>query len=238
MTLLKPSLERGDDVSIFSNIGRAVKKGFGDLGREVGRAATKTAPVASLLPGGGAITGLLGGASKILTTLAPSARPETRSQLPAMPAFTATHALLPAVAGPISTAIGGALGGIAGQVLPQFFPGLAPGTSVATRGCGCNGTSGRDPCTRQRLSSQPAPLATFFGGCCPPGRTLRRIRNGRDICIKTPKVNPFNPRALARADARITTFARRAAPIFKDLGYAVSSSRKVKLKVGRKRGRR
>lgn len=106
-------------------------------------------------------------------------------------------------------------------------------------GCGCHG-SGRDPCTHNRLSSRnnPAPKATLFGGCCPPGRVLRRLPMGRDICIKQPRMNPFNPHALARADRRITTFARRAGPILHDMGYTVSRTRHVAVKTTRKRRRR
>lgn len=143
--------------------------------------------------------------------------------------------ILPTLAGGVARAAGtitraaGTIGGIT-----SMFPRLSPGGSAG--GCGCNGSSGRDPCTGQRTSSQPAPLATFFGGCCPPGRVLRRINNGRDICMKRPTMNVFNPRALARADKRLTGFARRGSAILKDLGFQVSRHRHVK--IGKKRRRR
>lgn len=132
----------------------------------------------------------------------------------------------PKVTMPGGGVIGPIIGGIIGGGLPRI-PGLTSGSNGS--GCGCSGSSGRDSCTQQRLSSQPAPLATFFGGCCPPGRVLRRVNNGRDICAKRAKMNVFNPQALARVDRRVTGFARRAAPILKDMGFSVSRARKVSL---------
>lgn len=138
--------------------------------------------------------------------------------------------------------LGGVVGGAAG--LAGGLVGDLLGGGITKRltpngngGCGC-GSSGRDPCTRQKLGNRGAPLATFFGGCCPPGRVLRRTSWGRDICAKQPRMNPFNPRALARADRRITTFAKRVKPILRDMGYAVTSSRKVNLGKKRRRARR
>lgn len=131
----------------------------------------------------------------------------------------------------IPQTIGGAVGGFVGQ--------LTQGQQQGS--CGCNGSKGRDPCTRQSSASSPAPLATFFGGCCPPGRVLRRRALGRDICMKQPRMNPFNPRALARADRRITTFVRRAAPILSDMGFNVERRRRPVKGVktgGRRRARR
>lgn len=228
-------------MSLFSNIGKAISKAARDVTREVARS-----PVTSLLPGGGIIRTVANLAAPpraaapalSMPSQVPTFQPGTLPVQPFTPSVPGGGAaLLPAVAGPIGGVIGGVVGGaintFAGGILNRLTPG-----STAASGCGCGHSNGRDPCTRQKMTSQPAPTATFFGGCCPPGRTLRRINNGRDICIKTPRMNPFNPRALARADARITTFARRAAPIFRDMGFAVSSTRKVTLKKGRKRGRR
>lgn len=133
--------------------------------------------------------------------------------------------------GSVGGFVGGVLGDLAGNAIRRYAGGGGGGN-----GCGC-GDSSRDPCTRQKLSSQRAPEATFFGGCCPPGRVLRRRPWARDICAKQPRMNPFNPRALARADRRITTFARRTAPILRDMGYQVSRSRKVSLKPKKRRRR-
>lgn len=138
------------------------------------------------------------------------------------------------LAGTLGTTIGGLLPGL----LPKV-PGLTPTSSPTTSGggCGCNG-NGRDPCTHQKMSSAPAPLASFFGGCCPPGRVLRRKPFARDICIKKPRMNPFNPQALARADRRVTSFARRSKAMLKDLGYHISPARKLKGPKRRKHHRR
>lgn len=184
---------------------------LGGLGGAIKGAAT------GLVTGGigGMVTGAIGGAVKGSGGL-PGGRPPTIS----MP-------------GTGTGLVGGTIGGMVGGLIPRI-PGL---TGTSSTGCGCNGSNGRDPCTRQKTSSQGAPLATFFGGCCPPGRTLRRVNNGRDICAKTARMNVFNPKALARADRRVTGFARRAAPILRDLGFQVSTaSRKPKgLKVKRRR---
>lgn len=50
-------------------------------------------------------------------------------------------------------------------------------------------------------------------------------------------MNPFNPRALARADRRVKAFSDRARPVLRELGYQVSATRKVK-GGGKKRRRR
>lgn len=106
---------------------------------------------------------------------------------------------------------GGVLGGLIGGAIPgigALIPGLVSGGTTSTPGNG------------------KAPLATFFGGQCPPGRVLRRKGMARDVCIKKPRMNVFNPRALARADRRVTSFARRSKAILQDLGYKVSSRKK------------
>lgn len=155
-------------------------------------------------------------------------------------ALSPSKVAIPAAGGAISPLGFSLPGGLAGAVLPTVagYAASKLGQMTTTNNCGCNGSSGRDPCTHQRMTHQPAPLATFFGGCCPPGRTLRRKPFGRDICIKTPKMNPFNPHALARADRRVTTFARRAAPMLKDLGFQVSRHRRPKLGGKRRKSRR
>lgn len=160
---------------------------------------------------------------------------KTQSSLPQLtnPLLRGGGAL---VGGSIGTAMGGPIGGFVGNTLGSFLPSLLGnnGSSVATRGgCGCS--SGRDSCTGQKLTSQPAPRATLFGGCCPPGRVLRRIGMGRDVCIRKPRMNVLNPAALARADRRVRGFANKAAPMLKQMGYQVSKHRKVNVKMGRKR---
>lgn len=227
-------------MSWLSQAAKEIKKGIGDVGREIGRATKKLGPVAAVIPG----VNVIAGVGKVASALSPS-RPrssgQTAMQLPstAFPTLggqPSTQQLLPALAGPIgrvaSSIGGGVLGGIGGEIINR----LGGTTPSGTNGCGCR-SKGRDACTGQVIGGGAAPNATLFGGCCPPGRTLRRISLGRDICIKTPRMNPFNPRALARADRRVTAFARRAAPILKDMGFTVSSTRKVKIKTTRKRSR-
>lgn len=201
------------------------------------------APVSILSSLGNIASGLIGGGNKIAqgiqtvgnitTALRPGSTVPT-GPMPLQP--MGAGALAGKVAGPLGGLIGAASGLFGGSSIGAAI-GQYAGGAAAAGGCGCNG-SGRDPCTRQRASSQPAPLATFFGGCCPPGRTLRRVNNGRDVCIKTPRMNVFNPRALARADRRVTGFARRAAPILKDMGYTVGRTRSVSLGKKKKRARR
>lgn len=188
---------------------------WGGLGGAIKGAATGlvTGGVTGMVAGGvkGAVTGSRGGPPSV-----------------PMPGAGTNSLTLPGVG--TLTKIGTGVG-IAGGIA-----GLIPG---ATSACGCNGSNGRDPCTHQKMSAQRAPEASFFGGCCPPGRVLRRRPWARDICAKKSKMNVFNPQALARADRRVTGFARRAAPILRDLGFQVSTStRKPKgLKVGKRRRR-
>lgn len=171
------------------------------------------------------VVGQIAGGIEALTRRSPSPTVATLPQfggVPALPQF--------------QSGVGAAVGTLAGNVASGLISRIAGG-GMAPTGCGCNGARGRDPCTQQAVTSQRAPLATFFGGCCPPGRVLRRVAGGRDICARRARMNPFNPRALARADRRITTFARRAAPIMKDLGFAVSRTRYPKIKTVKRRRR-
>lgn len=55
-----------------------------------------------------------------------------------------------------------------------------------------------------------AVTGAILGQTTPPKRTM----------------NPFNPRALARADKRICAFSTRVRPVLRSLGYQVSSTRK------------
>lgn len=171
---------------------------------------------------GGAIGGPLGAAAGgIISSIFPGGHPSA----PSAPS-------LPVPAGIPGAIAGGILGGL-GTTIGQYLPGMTP-----TGSCNCgNGRNGRDPCTHQRTSAQKAPLASFFGGCCPPGRVLRRKPMARDVCIRKPKMNPFNPRALARADHRVTAFARRAAPMLRELGFQVATGHR-KPKGLKKRRRR
>lgn len=126
----------------------------------------------------------------------------------------------------------GVISTIGGALINRYAPG---GTMTTGSSCGCSPT--RDPCTGQKLSHQRAPEASFWGGCCPPGRVLRRRPWARDVCIKKPRMNPFNPAALARADRRITSFVRRSVPIMRELGLHVDTTRhKSGLTKKRKRG--
>lgn len=126
--------------------------------------------------------------------------------------------------GAVTGAVGGVATAAAGSAADYLRRRLFGGGAPPALGPGPTSASG------------PAPTATFFGGECPPGRVLRRVSMGRDICIKKPRMNPFNPRALARADRRVTSFARRSKAILQDLGFTVSA-RKAK-GINKKRRRR
>lgn len=63
----------------------------------------------------------------------------------------------------------------------------------------------------------------WFGPGSPPGAGKRRT------------MNPFNPKALARADRRVRAFSDRSRPILRELGYTVSSHRHVKSKKKKRR---
>lgn len=178
----------------------------------------------SLLPGGNLVKAGVNLATQALTRPRTPAAPPPTPFLPA-----AVGGMIPRIGGAINTAAG--IGG-----LIQGARGLIGGGTQQSGGCGCGG-SHRDPCTQQKYSSQGAPLATFFGGCCPPGRVLRRVNNGRDVCMKRPRMNVMNPRALARADRRVTGFARQSSRILRSMGFNVSPRKAPKLK-GKKRSRR
>lgn len=197
---------------------------------KIGGVLTGVAKVAGGFAAGGPVGAALAGATLIKRPAA--ATPLTQSGLPALAGGL----------GGLVGKLGGAVGTAVGRVGVPGLIGTAVGTALSpSSGCGCNGSSGRDPCTGQKLSSQKAPDATFFGGCCPPGRVLRRQPWARDICIKKPKMNPFNPAALARADRRITQFSRRSTAILRGMGFSVTRTRKVAgVKTGgpRRRGRR
>lgn len=223
-------------MSIFS------KGGFLDMAaRGIGDVARKVAsnPITSFTP----LAPVAGIINKLSPVKVPIPAPSTPLPVPT-PQYNTTQASMGGgvAAGITSFAACIASGRSIAQCAALGFTagaGTALVPSGGAGGCGCSG-SGRDPCTHNRLSSRnnPAPKATLFGGCCPPGRVLRRLPMGRDICIKQPRMNPFNPHALARADRRITTFARRAAPMLHDMGYTVSRSRHVKIKTtGRKKRR-
>jgi len=238
-------------MSWLSQAGKAVGKGIRDIGREAERVIPRVAPVASWLPGANAVLGVATGVARVAGALGGNRRPlpsrssnmsmQFGSNEPPMPVLRSTLPVGPApsmpsgggmqlagaIVGPLGQTARGIAGGMIGDWLGRTFGPGGTTTGTAAGGCGCkSGSNGRDACTGQRTTSLPAPKATLFGGCCPPGRTLRRMPLGRDICIKSPKLNVFNPRALARADARVTGFARRAAPILKDLGFTVTSTRK------------
>lgn len=133
---------------------------------------------------------------------------------PTLPTGTTPPLMMPPTTSPTGV-IGaiGTIGSVIGAIgsLIGATKGQPPGTPLAPPGTAPKG---------------PPPKATFFGGECPPGRKLRRVAFGRDICVKAPRMNPFNPRALARADRRVTAFARRSKAILQDLGYHVSPRKK------------
>lgn len=246
-------------MSWLSQAAKAVGKAVSDIGREAGRAAKKLAPIAPFIPGVNIAAGVaagVAGAAGALTRRPQPGRPMSLQFaqpfnapapiLQTIPAGAPPHVppggglqLAGGIVGPLGAVARGAggavLGGIATEIFNRFSPGAAP-TQAGTNGCGCR-SSGRDSCTGQAMTSARAPQATLFGGCCPPGRTLRRQPWARDICIKTPRMNVFNPSALARADRRVTGFARRAAPILKDMGFTVSSTRKVSIAKKRRKRR-
>ena len=141
----------------------------------------------------------------------------------ASPARTSSFAL-PSFPGGVIGEIGGA---VAGGIIQHYLPG-----GGGANGCGC-GSRGRDPCTGQKMSHQPAPKATLFGGCCPPGRVLRRKPFGRDVCIRKPRMNVANPHALRRAIRRARGFEKMARRV---LGF--TSPHKPKGRAYFKKGRR
>lgn len=190
--------------------------------------ATGAAKVGAGFAAGGPVGALAVGAKLVASNnLRTSAAPITR--LPAVPTAAVR---IPA---PVAGAAGGIIGDAVRGGIQRLLPGGTNGASGG--GCGC-GSSDRDPCTRQKLSAQRAPEATFFGGCCPPGRVLRRRPWARDICAKKATMNVFNPRALARADRRLTGFVRRAAPILRDMGFNVETRRKPKAGLIKRKRRR
>lgn len=69
-------------------------------------------------------------------------------------------------------------------------------------------------------SLQTAPKASLLTGACPPGRKLRRIAYGRDICVRKPRMNPLNPKALKRATSRLAGFHKFAAHAEKEMAAA------------------
>lgn len=69
-------------------------------------------------------------------------------------------------------------------------------------------------------TSAPAPKAGLLTGSCPPGRVVRKIAYGRDICIRKPKMNPLNPKALRRATTRISRFHHFAVQAEKEMAAA------------------
>lgn len=255
---LKPvPIDEGSNVSLLSSIGKGISQLASNIVKPLAAATPFVPALAPLTAVAGVISKIAPSTNpvKVPTPIVPSAAPTpidfAQAQGFAQPVYTAPvqMAAMPSQAsvglGDIlkgaAAGAAGALGGSAiGGVINTFTGALAP--SGGGSSCGCGSRNGRDPCTHQRIGSKnnPAPLATFFGGCCPPGRVLRRKPMGRDICIKQPKMNVFNPRALARADMRITGFVRRAAPILHDMGFKVERTRHahgVKIK-GRKRARR
>lgn len=139
------------------------------------------------------------------------------------PTFPAPGPTAPSSAS-VGGAAAGALGGLAMDWLRRQIMGGGAAPTVPALGPGPTGPTGG-----------PAPTATFFGGECPPGRVLRRRPWSRDICIKKPRMNPFNPRALARADRRVTSFARRSKAILQDLGFHVAPRKKTSLGKRRRR---
>jgi len=130
---------------------------------------------------------------------------------------------------------------------PGTLPGLATGllTNLAGTLVGQLGTylTGKiGPGTKSLPTMPGAPTlsspttTSLFSNACPPGKVLR-IKPGlaRNICIKKPRMNVFNPRALARADRRVTSFARRSKAILQDMGFHVSPRHKSLAKKKRRR---
>lgn len=125
---------------------------------------------------------------------------------------------------------GGVVGGAVGAITPEILKMLQGGGST-NGSCGCSRGGGR--CGKH----EKAPLATFFGGNCPPGRVLKRQPWARDICMKKPRMNPLNPCALRRANRRVTRFAGISAGMLRKLGYTVQAKKPL-AKIGKSRKRR
>lgn len=99
------------------------------------------------------------------------------------------------LAAQIPTSVGGVLGGAVAKIgvaeLEQFACNLFPSL--------CNNGS-------SLMAQTTAPKAGLISGACPPGRVVRHVSLGRDICIKKPRMNPLNPKALNRAVRRLAGF--------------------------------
>jgi hypothetical protein len=67
-----------------------------------------------------------------------------------------------------------------------------------------------------------APLASLFGGACPPGTVLHRKPLARDICARKRHMNVLNPCALSKASRRVTGFLNKVKNTQKHLVKALS----------------
>lgn len=147
---------------------------------------------------------ILGGVARVATGFVAGGPIGALTAAATLPSFSASK---PSSTGARMGSVGGGVAGIAGQVAGSYLAGKLSGGSS----CGCSSSSGRDPCTQQKYGGHvKAPEASFFGGCCPPGRVLRRRPWARDICARKARMNVANPRALRRAIRRARGFEKLA----------------------------
>lgn len=95
--------------------------------------------------------------------------------------------------------------GILGPIveeLPAIVGSIGAGMTLSKAACALFPSL----CSSGIMSTQGTPNAGLLTGSCPPGRVLRRISMGRDKCIKKPRMNPLNPKALNRAVRRLSGF--------------------------------
>jgi hypothetical protein len=114
----------------------------------------------------------------------------------------------------------GGLEGLFGMTLEEALSaagkGVVGGIAGTLAGTGLESLFGLQDTT----AVTKAPKATLITGACPPGRVVRKIAYGRDICIRKPKMNPLNPKALRRATTRISRFHHFAVAAEKEMAAA------------------
>ena len=65
-----------------------------------------------------------------------------------------------------------------------------------------------------------APKAGLITGACPPGMRRKTVSLGRDICVRKPRMNVLNPKALRKATSRISGFHKFAVSAEKQMAAA------------------
>jgi hypothetical protein len=100
---------------------------------------------------------------------------------------------------------GGQVGTILGPIIeeiPAVVSSVGAGMTISKALCAMFPSL----CNSNNALMAQTPNAGLLTGSCPPGRVLRRIPYGRDKCIKKPRMNPLNPKALMRATRRLAGF--------------------------------